>query len=99
MPESASAAVGDRVLPGPGLLLTRGLLYLILLLLVAMVGWSAFARVDVIVNADGRLLSAHGPIRLSVAQAGILVEVLTEVGAHVKAGDPLLRLDAFREEA
>ncbi|MBI5365679.1 MAG: HlyD family efflux transporter periplasmic adaptor subunit [Planctomycetes bacterium] len=99
MPEVGAATPVDRVLPQPGLLLTRGILYLVLLALATFGGWAAYAKVDVIVSAEGRLVPERGAVGLSMAQPGLLVEVYVEVGARVKAGEPLLRIDAFQEEA
>lgn len=92
-------ATQDKVLPAPGILLTRGLLYLILLLMGFSVAWAVFTKVDVVVTADGRLAPRGGAIRLSASQAGIVTEVRVQVGSVVRQDEPLLLLDTFREDS
>lgn len=86
----------DRVLPGPGTLLCRSLYYLLLLLLAGAGIWAALAEVDVVVQARGRVLVEGEPVKISAPEAGMVVEAPARVGARVKKGDVLLRLDAFK---
>ncbi|HEX7901151.1 MAG TPA: HlyD family efflux transporter periplasmic adaptor subunit [Planctomycetota bacterium] len=86
----------DRVLPGPGTHLSRGLFYVILLLLAAAGVWAAYAEVDVVVQARGRVLIEGEPIAISAPEPGMVIEAPARVGARVKKGDILLRLDAFK---
>lgn len=86
----------DRVLPGPGHVLARGLFYVILGLLAAAGVWAAVAEVDVVVQARGRVLIEGEPVKITVPEAGMVVEVPARVGARVRKGEVLLRLDAFK---
>jgi len=93
------AVSNDRTLSPPGVLLTRGLLYLVLAAIGTGTLWACLSRLDVVVEAEGRLAPKGGPIRLSATTAGVIAEVLAHVGDHVQAGQPILRIDAFREDA
>jgi multidrug efflux pump subunit AcrA (membrane-fusion protein) len=87
------------MLPAPGVLVSRGLLYLIAVIIVAGVAWASVTRVNMVVRAHGHLAPEAEPIRLSVSQGGIVSKVMVEVGSKVTAGQPMLELDAFREAA
>ena len=77
----------------------RGLLYLIILLIVTAVIWASITRVNVIVSADGKLVPRAESVRLSIPQGGIISKVIVDVGAPVRAGQPILEMDSFRERA
>lgn len=93
---SAPSRALDRVLPGPGTTLTRGLFYVILLLLGAAGIWAAIAEVDVVVQARGRVLIEGEPVKISAPEPGMVIEAPARVGARVKKGELLLRLDALK---
>lgn len=99
MTEAATRLETDRLPPGPSLLVTRGLLYIVVLLMAAAVTWAWVSSVDVVAIAEGRLTPRGGAIRLSAGQSGILSEVLVDIGSSVKAGETLLKVDPFRETA
>ena len=98
---SFSARPLDKLLPGPGILLSRGLIYLVLGLLASSVVWGAWTRVDVVVEARGRIIVQDEPVPITASEAALVVQVAVEVGQHVAAGDLLLELDSFghRNEA
>src|SRR6059058_2007700 len=89
----------DPVLPRLSVVVARGTFYLVALVVVVTIGWLAVTRINVVVRADGRLAPRAEPVRLSVAQNGIVSKVMVEVGATVVAGQPILEIDAFREAA
>src|ERR1700751_3753037 len=89
----------DRTLPGLGLIAARGTFYLVAMILIAGISWSALTPLNVVVRADGRLAPRAEPVRLSVAQGGIVTKVLVAVGAKVSARQPILEIDSFREAA
>jgi multidrug efflux pump subunit AcrA (membrane-fusion protein) len=89
----------DRVLPRLSVLLSRGLIYLIGLTVLAGITWASIARVNVVVTAKGRLAPRAEPVRLSIAAGGVVSAVLVQVGANVHAGQAILAIDSFREEA
>lgn len=86
----------DRLLPGPGVHVARGLVYAIVLLGVSAVAWAAFTPLDVVVNARGRLMVRDEPIRVTPPEPGLATEVPVRVGDHVEEGDLLVRLDSFK---
>jgi HlyD family secretion protein len=88
--------VEDKVLPGPGLHLSRALFYVLFLMLVAAGLWASRASVDVVVQSRGRLQIEGEPVKISVSEPGMVVEAPVPVGSRVKKGDLLLRLDALR---
>ncbi len=61
-------------------------------ILVALI-WSSLAWLDVFTNAAGRVRSTEAAGVVQSLEAGRITEIRTENGAHVKAGDVLLRLD------
>lgn len=88
--------VMDKVLPGPGLFLSRSLFYVLLLMLLSAGIWASVADVDVVVQSRGRLQIEGEPVKITVAESGMVVEAPVPVGARVRRGDVLLRLDAIR---
>ena len=52
-PPVQNAQVWDKVLPGPGILLSRALLYVVLLLIASATVWAAVTRLDIVVYAAG----------------------------------------------
>jgi multidrug efflux pump subunit AcrA (membrane-fusion protein) len=96
--EAASSFV-DPVLPRISVLVARGTFYLIALLLTVTLIWLWVTRVNVVVRADGRLTPRAEPLRLSIAQGGIVSKVMVTVGSKVEPGQPILEIDAFRQAA
>jgi hemolysin D len=89
----------DRVLPRLSILLSRAMIYLISVTVLAGLTWASIARVNVVVSAKGRLVPRAEPVRLSIPAGGVVSAVLVQVGAKVRAGEPILEIDSFREEA
>ncbi len=61
-------------------------------LVVVLVLWAAFAPVDRIVRAQGRIVSADKAQIVQHLEGGIVQELLVHEGQKVKAGDLLMRL-------
>jgi hemolysin D len=89
----------DSTLPALGILAARGLFYIVMLVIVGAIAWSALTRVNLVVRADGKLTPRAEPLRLSVPQGGIIEKVIVTVGSRVTTGQPLLEIDSFREAA
>jgi len=94
-----SVANPDRLLPGPGVLLSRGLLYLVLALICAVVVWAWWTHVDEIVDTTGRITVSGDPVAITAAEAGLVSEVSVRVGDRVQVGAVLMRLDPFDHRA
>jgi membrane fusion protein, adhesin transport system len=63
-------------------------------LVAAFVGWMAWATVEEVVRAQGRVEPAGQVKLVNHARGGKVVELLVEEGQRVEAGAPLLKLDA-----
>lgn len=74
--------------------LPRALLLTVAALILLLVVWASFARLDVIATADGRLVPLTFTKVVQPAEAGVVTEILVQEGAAVKEGQVLLRLDA-----
>jgi membrane fusion protein, hemolysin D len=99
MAMDAAATSYDRVLPRAGVLVSRGLLYLVAAILIFGLVWASVTPVNMVVRANGRLVPQSEPLRLSVPVGGIVSKVMVHVGARVTAGQPILEIDSFREAA
>lgn len=72
----------------------RGVLLLIVALIGLLVLWAAFAKLDLIASAQGRLVPMTFTKVVQPAESGVVVEILVKDGDTVRAGQVLLRLDA-----
>ena len=78
---------------------TRAYLYSVLLLVLVLVLWMAFANVDRVVRIEGKIIPAGRSQQIQHLEGGILSALNTVEGAHVKRGDVLLTVDSTRSEA
>lgn len=83
-------------LPSP---LPRIVLRGLLLLLLALIVWTMFGRLDVVAVADGKLIPSTYLKIVQPAEAGIVREITVRDGQHVQAGEVLVRMDANISEA
>jgi hemolysin D len=74
--------------------LPRVLLLCVAALVVVMLVWAVFAKLDVIATAEGRLIPISQTKVVQPAEAGVVEEILVRDGDRVKAGQVLLRLDS-----
>lgn len=86
----------DRVLPGPGILLSRAIFYVLLAMIAVAIVWMSLTQVDVVVQSRGRIVVEGEPVRVTVSDPGMVIEVGAVVGGRVAKGDVLLKLDPFR---
>ena len=86
----------DKVLPGAGVHLSRAVFYILFLMLLAAGLWASVADVDLVIQARGRLQIEGEPVKISVPEPAMVVDAPVPVGARVKKGDVLLKLDAFK---
>jgi HlyD family secretion protein len=86
----------DRVLPGAGVFLSRAVFYILLGMIGATILWMGLTDVDVVVQSRGRIVVEGEPVRISVPESGMVIDVGTSVGARVGKGDVLLKLDPFK---
>ncbi|CAA0092104.1 Hemolysin secretion protein D, chromosomal [Zhongshania aliphaticivorans] len=74
----------------------RGLLYAVVITLILIVVWSAFASVDEVTRGEGKIIPSQ---QLQVVQAvdgGVVENIFVAEGDVVRAGDLLVRIDSTR---
>ncbi len=77
----------------------RSVLLLMLVIVLAAIGWAAFARVDKISRAEGRVVPDGREQIVASLEGGILRELHVREGMQVEAGQELALLDPTRFEA
>jgi adhesin transport system membrane fusion protein len=70
------------------------LLWVIVALTLSMLLWAWLATVDEVVHGNGRVVPSSRLQVVSNLEGGVVAEILVRAGDRVKAGQPLLRLDA-----
>jgi HlyD family secretion protein len=83
-------------LPSP---LPRIVLRGLLILLLALLLWAAFGRLDVVAVAEGKLIPKTYLKIVQPAESGIVRDILVSEGQHVEAGQVLVRMDGNLSEA
>ncbi len=89
-----AAAQVDEKLPK-----STWVLYLMLAFVVCFVAWAAWAEVDEITRADGRIVPDGKEQLIASLEPGLLGELMVKEGQTVKQGQALLRLDPTRMAA
>lgn len=87
------------VMHAPPSPLPRMVLRGVLLLVLVMLTWSAFGRLDIVAVAEGKLLPVTYLKIVQPAEAGIVREITVKEGESVVAGQVLVRMDANISEA
>ncbi|WP_419816747.1 HlyD family type I secretion periplasmic adaptor subunit [Glacieibacterium sp.] len=79
---------------------SRLMLWTIAGLTFALLLWAALARVDEVAGAQGRVIPSRQLQIVSNLEGGVVKAILVRAGQHVRAGQPLVRLDntAFTAE-
>ena len=96
MPFVSAVAGAQVVEPAPAAMWA---VYLMLAALVAALGWSAVATVDVVAKANGRVVPDGRDQVIASLEGGILRELLVREGQQVTVGQVLALLDPTRVEA
>jgi hemolysin D len=73
---------------------TRGLLYVLIALTLAILPWAMFSKVDEVGSASGRLEPKGKTLRLDAAVAGTISRIRVKEGQQVKAGESLVELES-----
>jgi len=79
--------------------LPRMVLRGVLLLLVALLIWACWGKLDVVAVAEGKLVPLTYLKIVQPAEAGIVREIVVAEGQHVEAGQVLVRMDSNISEA
>ncbi|ACT47689.1 HlyD family type I secretion periplasmic adaptor subunit [Methylotenera mobilis] len=74
----------------------RLLLYSIAAMLLLLVLWAFFAKVDEVVRGDGRVIPSKQVQVIQSLDGGIVSEILVSEGEAVAVGTPLIRIDETR---
>lgn len=74
----------------------RMLLYTIAAVMLLLVLWAFFARVDEVVRGDGRVIPSKQVQVIQSLDGGIVSEILVSEGEAVAVGAPLIRIDETR---
>jgi len=74
----------------------RLLLYTIASMMLLLVLWAFFARVDEVVRGDGRVIPSKQVQVIQSLDGGIVSEILVSEGESVAVGAPLIRIDETR---
>lgn len=77
----------------------RAVLRGLALLLLFLVVWAAFGRLDIVAVAEGKLIPQSYLKIVQPAEQGIVQEILVKDGDAVKAGQVLMRMDAVISNA
>lgn len=74
-------------------------LWLLIALLVALLLWATFGRLDIVAVAEGKLIPESYVKIVQPAESGIVKEILVREGQSVKSGQILMRMDTLISEA
>lgn len=74
----------------------KKLLYVIAVILVAIVVWAWFAKVDEVTRGEGRVIPSRQLQVIQSLDGGIVSEILVKEGQIVKVGTPLIKIDETR---
>ena len=93
-PEAAEFAPGLLAIQeSPPARLPRAMLYCVGALIGGLLLWARFGQLDIIANADGRLVPQTYVKIVQPADSGIVEQILVREGQRVAAGQVLLRMD------
>ncbi len=73
--------------------LPRTVMYTVLVLVVILLAWSVFGKLDIVASAEGRLVPQSYVKIVQPADGGIVQDILVREGEHVAAGQILMRMD------
>jgi adhesin transport system membrane fusion protein len=74
-------------------------LYLMIVIVVVLLIWAGFSKVEEITHGTGKIISTSGEQIIQSLEGGILAELHVREGDIVEKGQPLLRIDATRANA
>ena len=74
----------------------KSLLYGMIVILIVIVVWAAFSKVDEVVRGEGRVTPSRQVQVIQSLDGGIVTEILVHEGQTVTVGAPLIRIDETR---
>lgn len=84
---------GQAIEQSPLPRLARSVLYVLTLLIIFAIGWAAWAEVDRVVTATGKLVTTAPTVVVQPLETAIIRAIDVRVGERVTAGQPLATLD------
>ncbi len=88
-----------RIQDKPPAPLAGWMLRLLVVLLVGVLLWAVFGRLDIVAVADGKLVPSSYLKIVQPSEQGIVKEILVREGERVKEGQVLIRMDAALTQA
>ncbi|MES2869545.1 MAG: HlyD family type I secretion periplasmic adaptor subunit [Pseudomonadota bacterium] len=85
-----------QALEGQRILRARGLLYGIVLTLLALLIWAAFANIDEVTRGQGKIIPSQQLQIIQSVDGGVVEEVFVREGDAVDKGELLVRIDPTR---
>jgi HlyD family secretion protein len=79
--------------------ITRATLYCVVLLILAAIGWATGSHVDMIVTAQGKLITTRPNIVVQPLETSVIREIHVKAGDRVNKGDLLATLDPTFSQA
>jgi HlyD family secretion protein len=79
--------------------LGRTVLWALVLLLLGLVVWAVFGKLDIVAVAEGKLVPQSYVKIVQPAESGVIKEILVREGDQVRAGQVLIRMDALITDA
>lgn len=78
---------------------SRSLLWGIMLLLVIVIAWASWAKIDIIATAQGKVVPRGQVKIIQPFETGVVKTIFVKEDQHVKAGDKLIALDNTSSQA
>ncbi len=72
---------------------------ILMIMVMAALAWSIFGRIDIVVDAQGRIVSSGRTKTITSSEVGVVRSLHVVDGQVVKAGDPLLEFDRRTSES
>lgn len=88
-----------RLQDSPPAPLGRAVLITLVVLLVTLLFWATFGRLDIVAVAEGKLVPQSYLKIVQPVESGIVKEILVREGEMVRAGQVLMRMDALATDA
>jgi len=71
----------------------------IVLFFISAILWASFAKIDELARGNGKVIPANKIQSIQNLDGGIVSEILTKEGVHVKKGQALMKIDTVRFQA
>lgn len=76
----------------------RGIVWLVLILVICLLGWTAVAKVPEVARTRGQIKPTGDTILVQSLEGGQIVEIMAQKGQEVLKGQPLIRFEPLKTE-